>query len=175
MSPYADDSEFNDEDNSLACGPEPTALRIQTRLSPYMDSFYPHHPLRITLDSGATGNMIRHSIVTRLGCQVTPSSQSAHQADGSSPLKVVGETRPSFTRDNREFSFEGLVVENFDVDILGGTPFMEVNDISVRPAKRQVILGDGTTYVCWSQSPSTVRSATRRAIVLRAPPTSTTI
>ena len=175
VAPYADDSELNDENNTLACGPEPTALRIQTRQSPYIDSFYAHHPLRITLDSGATGNMIRHSIVTRLGCQVTPSSQSAHQADGSSPLKVVGETRLSFTRDNQEFSFEGLVVENLDVDILAGTPFMEANDISVRPAKRQVILGDGTTYVYGSQSPSAVSTAARRAIVLRAPPTSTTI
>ena len=175
VAPYADDSELNDENNTLACGPEPTALRIQTRQSPYIDSFYAHHPLRITLDSGATGNMIRHSIVTRLGCQVTPSSQSAHQADGSSPLKVVGETRLSFTRDNQEFSFEGLVVENLDVDILAGTPFMEANDISVRPAKRQVILGDGTTYVYGSQSPSAVSTTARRAIVLRAPPTSTTI
>ena len=169
VAPYADDSELNDENNTLACGPEPTALRIQTRQSPYIDSFYAHHPLRITLDSGATGNMIRHSIVTRLGCQVTPSSQSAHQADGSSPLKVVGETRLSFTRDNQEFSFEGLVVENLDVAILAGTPFMEANDISVRPAKRQVILGDGTTYVYGSQSPSAVSTTARRAIFFPRP------
>ena len=157
----ADKSEFNDEDNSLTCSPEPTALRIQTRQSPYIDSFYTHHSVRITLDSGATGNMIRHSLVTRLGCQVTPSSQSAHQADRSSPLKVVGATRLSLTRDNREFSFEGLVVKNLDVDILAGTPFMEANDISVRPAKRQVILGDGTTYVYGSQSPSAISTAHR--------------
>ena len=52
---------------------------------------------------------------------------------------------------------------------------MEANDISVRPAKRQVIFGDGTTYVYGSQSPSAVSTAPRRAIVLRAPPTSTTI
>jgi len=52
---------------------------------------------------------------------------------------------------------------------------MEANDISVRPAKRQVILGDGVTYVYGSQSPSVVGPAARRAIVLRTPPTSTTI
>ena len=34
VAPYADDSELNDENNTLACGPEPTALRIQTRQSP---------------------------------------------------------------------------------------------------------------------------------------------
>lgn len=60
---------------------------------------------------------------------------------------MVGETRVSFTRDNREFSFEGLVIENLDVDLLAGTPFMETNDLSVHPAKRQVILGDGTGYI----------------------------
>ena len=83
--------------------------------------------------------------------------------------------RWSFTSDNRDFSFECLVVQNLDVDILAGTPFMEANDISVRPAKRQAIIGDGTRYVYGSQSPSAVTTAARQAIVLRAPPTSTTI
>ena len=41
---------------------------------------------------------------------------------------------------------------------------METNDISICPAKRQVTIGDGTTYAFGSQ-----------ATVLRAPPTSTTI
>ena len=34
MAPRADNSAFNDEDNSLTCNPEPTVLRIQTRQSP---------------------------------------------------------------------------------------------------------------------------------------------
>ncbi|KAK2565565.1 hypothetical protein P5673_010689 [Acropora cervicornis] len=115
------------------------------------------------LDSGATGNMIRNSLVTRLGGQPSPSSQSAHQADGCSPLKVVGETRLSFTRTNREFSFEGLVVENLDVNVLAGTPFTETNDISICPAKRQVTIGDGRTYAYGSQAPA-VTSTTARKI-----------
>ena len=158
--------------------PEPAAYRIhriQTRQSPYLDTFYDHHPVRITVDSGATGNMIRHSVVQRLGSRITPSAQSAHQADGSSPLHVVGETRLSFTRDSREFVFEGLVVENLDVDVLAGTPFMEANDVAVRPAKRQVTLGDGTTYVYGSHTPQEVGPAARRAMVIRAPAESTTI
>ena len=87
----------------------------------------------------------------------------------------VGETRLSFTRANREFSFEGLVVENLDVDVLAGTPFMGTNDISIRPAKRQVMTGDGFTYAYGSQAPAVTSTAARRAIVLRAPPSSTTI
>ena len=155
--------------------PSPKVLRIQTRQSPYLDMFYSHYPVRITIDSGATGNMIRHTVVQRLGCHMTSSSQSVHQADGSSPLHVVGETRFSFNREGRDFTFEGLVVENLDVDVLAGTPFMETNDIAVRPAKRQVILGNGSIISYGSQHPATVNSAACRAIVLRSPPKSMTI
>ena len=155
--------------------PSPKVFRIQTRQSPYLDMFYSHYPVRITIDSGATGNMIRHTVVQRLGCHMTSSSQSVHQADGSSPLHVVGETRFSFNREGRDFTFEGLVVENLDVDVLAGTPFMETNDIAVRPAKRQVILGNGSIISYGSQHPATVNSAARRAIVLRSPPKSMTV
>ena len=76
--------------------------------------FDAHLSVRVTIDSGATGNMIRHTVVQRLGCQVTPSSQSVHQADGSSPLHVVGETRFPFTCKGHTFTFEGLIVEKLD-------------------------------------------------------------
>ena len=171
--PYADEPDSDTDDP----GPSPSAhvFRIQTRQSPYLDMFHAHHPVRITIDSGATGNMIRYTVVQRLGCRVTPSSQSVHQADGSSPLHVVGETRLSFTREDRIFTFEDLVVENLDVDALAGTPFMETNDIAVRPAKRQVILGDGSIHNYGSHQPAAVSSAACRAIVLRSPSSSTTI
>ena len=119
--------------------------------------------------------MIRHTIIQRLGCQVTPSSQSVQQANGSSSLLVVGETRFPFVREGHTFTFEGLVVENLDVDVLAGTPFMEAYDIAVRPAKRQVILGDGTIHNHWSQQPVTISSAAPWAIVLRCSTTSTTL
>ena len=100
--PFPSDCEFSNEISTAECVPKPAVLRVQTRQSPYIDAFHSHHPVRIILNSGATGNMIRHSLVTRLGGQLSPSSQSAHQADGCSPLKVVGETCLSFTRANRE-------------------------------------------------------------------------
>ena len=49
--------------------------RVQVRQSPYIDTFYVHHPLRITVDSGATGNMIRASTAKDLGMKVEASSQ----------------------------------------------------------------------------------------------------
>ena len=65
---------------------------------------------------------------------------------GQSPLSIKGETRMNLTRNAKRFFLEALVVENIDVDILAGVPFMACNDISVRPAKHQIIIGDGTTY-----------------------------
>ena len=52
---------------------------------------------------------------------------------------------------------------------------METNDIAVRPAKRQVILGDGSIHNYGSHQPAAVSSVARRAIVLRSPSSSTTI
>ena len=57
----------------LKCGPETTVLPIT------------HHPVSITSDNGATGNIFRHSLVTRFGGHLSPSSQSVHQPDGCSP------------------------------------------------------------------------------------------
>lgn len=141
--------------------------RVLIKQSPYLDAFHNHLPVRLTIDSGATGNMMRASCATRLGITVTSSTQSAHQADGSSPLRVMGETRTYFQRDNQRLYFEGLVVENLDSDILAGIPFMTQNDVSVRPAKHQVCLGDNI-YSYGSQTVATDRHAVRRAHVIRA-------
>ena len=102
--------------------------------------FCDHNTVRLTVDSGATGDMIRASIVTRLGASIRESSQSATQADGSSPLDVIGEVHFTFVRYGRTFTLDGLVLNELDVEDLAGAPFMELNDVSVRPAKFQVIL-----------------------------------
>ena len=49
------------------------------------------------------------------------------QADGRTPLSVVGETRLSLIRHGRSLTPEALDVEDLDVDILAGTPFMASN------------------------------------------------
>lgn len=43
-----------------------------------------------------------------------------------------------------------LVVEDHDIDILSGTPFMTSNDIAVRPAKREIFIAgcDVASYGC---------------------------
>jgi hypothetical protein len=125
----------------------PSTHRVQILQSPYINTFHQHHAIKVTIDSGAETNMIKESVAAYIGACVTKSSQSALQADGQSPLVVKGETRIVLTRDNHTFQFEGLVVENMDVDILAGVPFMSMNDIAVCPTKKQVILGDDTIYI----------------------------
>lgn len=138
------DSKTYDDNNSPELGANAIRL-VQVRQSPYIDTFYKFHHARVTIDSGATCNMIRLSAVRRFGAEAQCSSQSANQADGSSPLNVVGETRLTFHSDSHAFQFEGLVVENLDVDILADTPFMSTNDVAIRSAKRQDTIGDNTT------------------------------
>ena len=87
--------------------------------------------MRVTIDSCVTGNMIRHSTAKRLGCPIISRARSVQRADGSSQLQVVGEICATFTRDNVDFTFEGLFIEDLDVEVLAGTPFMETNDIAV--------------------------------------------
>ena len=64
--------------------------------------------------------------------------------DGRSTLDVMGETRLTLTRDDK--SFEGLVVGELHGNILGGVPFLGLNDITLCPAKYQMILFDNTVY-----------------------------
>ena len=85
------------------------------------------------------------------------------------------ERRTSFIRDNTDFTFERLVVEDLDVEVLARTPFMEANDIAVRPAKREVLLGNGSTYTYGSQAPPSPPTTVRRAFVLRAATPSKTL
>ena len=94
-----DEGDDENYDGNDAFDVNPTAAqRIDVRQSPYLDTFHNHHAVRVTIDSGATGNMIRHDTAVRLGCKIKHSSQSAHQADGSSPLTIVGETTISLAR-----------------------------------------------------------------------------
>ena len=90
--------------------------------------------------------MIRASIVVNLNGKISPTNQSAHQADGSSPLKVIGETKLCFSRDSHTFFFEGLVIEKLNV-VPAGIPFMVANDIAVRPSKHQVLIGNDIVYI----------------------------
>ena len=118
--------------------------------------------------------MIRLSAVKRLRAEIHKSSQSAHQADGSSSLSYRRDAINIRPRQPR-IRVWWLNRIHLDVNILTGTPFMVSNDVAVRPAKRYVILGDETTLYVWINKqigrPSCHTSRTRAA----CPATSTTM
>ena len=151
--------------------------RVSIKQSPYLKAFYEHHPLHLTLDTGAETSMMKTSVATRIGATIMKTKQQALQADGFTRLSVVGEVRLVLSRGHLELQLDALVVDNLDVDILAGTPFMITNDISVRPSQHQVTI-HGTDFAYYGEAPtesptSNIRRA--HAHVLRAPPTTTVV
>ena len=69
-----------------------------------------------------------------LGLVISKSSQGAVQADGKAPLTVIGEVKHfEFVKGAHTLTCEALVVEEDIGDVVGGEPFLEINDIYVRP------------------------------------------
>ena len=85
--------------------------------------------------------MIKSSLARSIGAPITKSSQQALQADGLTPLAAVGETRLTLYAD-KNLALDALVVDDLDVHVLAGTPFLITNDISVCPVKCQVCIQD---------------------------------
>ena len=128
---------------------EPAVRRVSIVQSPVLNTFYHEHPVQLTLDTGATSNMVCASSAQLYCFPITLASQMARQADGVTPMDVIGEVHCSLTRGQWTFELDALVVHHLDVDILAGSPFMVRNDISVCPAKRQIEIG-GSEIISYS-------------------------
>ena len=98
----AEECEPLDESSDLVAPPvqseEPAALSASIVQSPVLNTFYHEHPLQLTLDTGATSNMVRASSAKLYGFPITPASQMARQAHGVTPMDVIGEVHCSLTR-----------------------------------------------------------------------------
>ena len=168
---HTDDSESEEPHNQPS-----STRRVNVKQSPFFKAFYEHHPIRLTIDTGAETNMIKASIAKYIGAKISKSSQTALQADGVTPLNVLGEIHITLSRSHTNLHLDALVVEELDVDVLAGTPFMIINDISVRPAKHHIVLGDGTSiHYGEARGSDTTHHAVRRTHTLRAPSTHTII
>ena len=167
-----DDDEFEvcPEDPTTDCTLGNSTHRVNIVQSPYLDVHYEHHAIRLTLDCGATTNMIRASAAHRMGVPMKKASQCAHQADGVTPLDIVGECHVTVFRSGRPMVLSALVVDKLDVDILAGTPFMVYNDIAVRPARREIVIKGDQVVVYGEQSVRNAPSVRRtQALLLRGP------
>ena len=160
----------NDEEPESA----PFTRRVNVKKSPELRAFYNHHPVRITLDSGAETNMIKASTARYLGVPVSANSQSALQADGVTPLTVVGETHVSLVRDGVTLHLEALVVEELDVDILGGTPFLCANGVCISFPDNKIVLHD-KVEITYGSNAKKKSYVVRRAQLVNAPSTGSVV
>ena len=136
--------------------------------SPCLNVYYGNKPVKLTLDTGATTSLMRTSIAQSLNIQIKPASQLAKQADGITPLKVIGEVHCILTRGEDKLKLDALVVDRLDTDVLAGTNFICSNDISIRLAKKQITIG--STYVEYEGAHGGILAARRsQSYVLKAP------
>ena len=177
-------SQYYDSSQQIPSGPhqtsahdnnpriEPHVLRVSTCSSPFINAFYNNHSIKIVLDTGATVNLINERLARYLNLNISPSSQTAKQADGISDLSVVGESRFSLYRNSIELKFEGLVVRGLESEILAGIPFLRCNDISVRPSRNEINIGDTSiTYDSKSQSPNYCLRVNSAPVICDSPQT----
>ena len=149
--------------------------RVNTSASPSLTAFCGSHTVILTVDSGAEVNMIRTAFARRIGLQSIPSTQRAMQADGVTPMKVSGEVHTSLARGQWSFSLDALVVDDLDVDVLAGHPFMVVNDIALRPSKQQLVIG-GSEIINYGTPPRSTPGIRRlSSSVLRSGSNSTVV
>ena len=143
--------------------------------SPFLDSFYKHHHVRLTIDSGATGTFINHSKAKEIGVPIRNPRQSAHQADGKSKLKIVGETYFEVVSHGHTLKVDALIAEDLDEDVLASSAFMSRNDVWTRPARGIVGIGD-YKYSYDNKGHKKFTSARRiQAHIIRSPKSSTTV
>ena len=146
--------------------------RVDIISSPCMEVEVSKKDADITLDTGAESNLIRKSEARRLKLEIIPTVHKANMADGVSPMQIDGEVHFNVTRKcpvtnhTHSFQFDGLVVKDLNCAILGGMPFLDRNDIYIRPNANSVYLGDCCNFKYISiKRCASVRAAT----ILRIP------
>ena len=100
----------------------------------------------LTIDSGCEGDCIKLDCCHKLGIKIQPLDKDDHriptQADGKSPLQIVGQAKFTATRGKVTFNFEGYVAKELNADILCGAPFMERNKL-VQELHNKCVVVDG--------------------------------
>ena len=126
--------------------------RVTTRKSPVMHCFYKHIPISLCLDTGAESNLVSEMLAKTMNLEYTKTDQGALQADEKSPLSVVGEvSKVKITKGAYVFILDALVIKADINYIVAGEPFLEENDIAIRPAKRIIII-QGRETIPYAQS-----------------------
>ena len=136
---------FNDANQSTEVI-EHVLNRVAVYASPILTLYHKQKAYNVTLDSGATCNLLEEADAESMDCVIKPSNQRVRMADGKSTLEVVGETEVEFYRNNKSFKLNALVCRSTGTNILAGMSFLKDNDVAIRPATDEIII-DGKDIV----------------------------
>ena len=99
---------------------------------------------KLTIDSGSEGDCIREDVCKKLGIKILPLQNNDHriptQADGFSPLDIIGYAKFKAIRGKVTLHFEGYVARTLNAGILCGAPFMERNRLVQELHNRRIII-----------------------------------
>ena len=126
-------------------------------------------------DTGAESTCMKASKCKELGIRIEPTHQRANMADGDTPLETIGEFHHIVYRTcplsgvKHALKFSGLAVKNLSCTVLAGMPFLETNDIYVRPKLRMIYIGDCCSVRYSNAKNHSSNSKIHRATILRSP------
>ena len=112
---FSDDSfEAGSASSVVLDGPNPEITehvlnRVSTCASPVLPLYHKGILCNLTLDSGATLNVMRGSKARQLGLRIRPTTVSARMADGRTPLRIEGETDVDFNLNGKKYHMSALV------------------------------------------------------------------
>ena len=98
---------------------------------------------QLSLDSGCEGDCIQEAECQRLGIPILPldsTDTQPTQADGYSPVDIVGKVKFNCTRDKIVLYFEGYVAKNLQAPILCGGSFLSRNKITQELHNNKIVI-----------------------------------
>lgn len=122
--------------------------RVDMIPSPYLLAYYRDHAIKVTLDTGATTNMINTSFAKRMGLPISKVTQRARQADGFTALCVVGEVHCTLSRNNDH----GIMITETCLEELMCRILGEL----IQEAVVVMIADDRVVAVTFSRTPTTI-------------------
>ena len=143
------DVEVKEQSNiEVACSTVGEALvsQVDVVASLVLEASHRGVDTKLTLDSGAESDLITMQEAKRIGAVITSTRQRTQQADGSTPLQTLEETKFELERGHHKFVFNRLVGQNLSVYILVSMPLQHYNDVFVRPARKTIHIGDCCTF-----------------------------
>ena len=111
-------------------------------------------PIHIELDSATTVSYITLAEATKRRYHIKPNNQVSHLGDGLTPLKSCGEIDVTIYRNDHPLRFRALVTRHLHCPAIGGTTFLQDNNIKQDFSNNIIHLLGNTCIV-----PSTRREA----------------